>query len=128
MAESFEPTSKGLAEWLSERTNRDGDRIRQLEIARLGKVWIQPATFFNGYGQAGGDEGDFQYRLYDKDRLQFEGTLVAGISGAHAFTLLEPFWPRNGNKHFVGMVLGTGVTIARFDVMAADGKVYVTYT
>lgn len=127
MAQEFEPQSKSLVDWLSERTNRDGNRIRELEIARLGRVWITPENFVNGYGLAGGTERDFQYRLYDKDRLQFHGTLVAGTNGMPAFTLLPPFWPTRGDIHIIGTVLGASLTIARFDISSVDGVVSITY-
>jgi hypothetical protein len=133
MAQEFEPQSKSFADWLAERANRSDGRLTELEIAVLGKVWVSPGiltgiyAYQNGYGDAGGTERNFQYRLYDKDRLQFHGTLVAGTNNAVAFTLLPPFWPTVGDIHIIGTVLGTSLTIARFDISSVNGQVSVTY-
>lgn len=133
MANNFEPTSKDVIDWLAERTNRDGNRINNLEIALIGKGWIDPSildapySFTNGYMQVGGTEELFKYRMFAVDILNVVGTLGAGTDGAVAFTLLPPFWPAK-DIHFVGNVLDTSVVLARFDVEAATGEVRVTYT
>lgn len=126
MANNIEPRSKDVFDYVSEGTNRNKSLIRELQIARLAKVWIRPDAYFNGYASAGGDEREFQYRMFAVDRLTFEGTLVAGTNNAHAFDLLPPFWPRIGNVHIIGTVLGAELTTARFD-LHMDGEVWITY-
>lgn len=99
MAQEFEPQSKSLVDWLSERSNRLDDRTRNLEIARLGKVWIGPGKLTGIYGwqgtfdDAGAPYFPFEYRLFDRDHLQVRGTITGGTSGTVGFTLLPPFWP-----------------------------------
>lgn len=99
MAQEFEPTSKDLTDWLSERANRHDGRLTSLEVARLGKVWIEPSILTGIYGYQGtfDDAGDpyfkFAYRLFDRDHLQVRGTITGGTNGTVGFTLLPPFWP-----------------------------------
>lgn len=133
MANNFEPKSKAYVDWLSERVNRGDKRLTSLEIAKLAKIWIDPAIcdapyqFQNGYAQVGGDEELFRYRLFAVDLLNVIGTLGAGTSGAIAFRLLPPFLPSK-NVHFIGTVLDTpSFQSARFDIAATTGDVTVTY-
>lgn len=100
MANRFPSDAKSVEDWFAERANRHESRLTQLEIARLGKVWIGPTiltgiyTWQNGFDDAGDPYFPFQYRLFDKDHLQVRGTIAdTGTSGAVGFTLLPPFWP-----------------------------------
>lgn len=133
MAESFEPQAKGLIDWYSERHNRDGERVRRLEIAQLGKVWVDPTILTGIYGWQGAWDGaddpdkPFKYRLYDKDHLQTEGAMTGGDSDTIAFTLLPPFWP-DGDIHITGHVVVTGeIQIARLDINHVNGQVTVVF-
>jgi hypothetical protein len=135
MANNFEPQAKSVVDFLAERANRHNSRLTKLEIARLGKVWINPALcnapyqFQNGYTQVGGNEEPFRYRLFAIDLLNVIGTLGAGTNGAIAFRLLPPFIVNiTKNLHFIGTVLDTPTfQSARFDIDAATGDVTVTY-
>lgn len=133
MAESFEPTSKSLIDWLSERTNRDSNRIRDLEIARLGKVWVSVGqltgiyTWQGTFDDAGGNYFPFSYRLFDKDHLQVKGTMTGGTSGTVGFTLLPPFWPSHDISIW-GDVWITGVVkLAVIQIDSTNGECTINY-
>lgn len=133
MANDFEPQSKSVVDWLSERANRHNGRLTSLEIAQIAKVWIDPNiceaayTFKNNYGQAGDPYELFQYRLFNKDTLQIQGTMSSGTNGAIGFTLLPPFWPRRSIT-ILGNVEVTGsIQIATLQIDYTNGDVTVNY-
>lgn len=131
MANDFEPQSKSLVDWLSERTNRDGERVRRLEIARLGKVWIDPELMGSGYTftspwtHAGDPYKLFKYRLFDKDTLQVQGTVAGGTNGTKLTRLLPPFWPDLDIIIYGSVEVGATIEVAHLKVDHTNGDVYI---
>lgn len=134
MAESFEPQAKSVVDWLSERTNRDGERVRKLEIARLGKVWIPVGqmtgiyTWQNGYADEGTPFDLFQYQLYDKDHLRVKGAIAdSGASGAVGFTFLPPFWPTKDISIWGDIISAGTVMLAVIRVNHTNGQATINW-
>lgn len=133
MANNYEPKSKSIIDWLSERTNRDDERIRQLEISQISKIKIDPAIcdplyqFQNGYSQAGDPYELFTYSLFNIDWLKVDGTLSSGTNGTVAFTLLPPFWPRRNITLFGNVEVVGSVQIATMQIDYTNGEVTVNY-
>ena len=133
MANDFEPNSKSLIDWYSERANRHDLRLTNLEIARLGKVWIGPTMLTgiygwqNGYDDAGDPYFPFQYRLFDKDHLQVRGTMVEGTNNTVGFTLLPPFWPSKNISIWGNVEESPYVRLATIHVNYLNGQATITY-
>lgn len=114
MANQFEPKSKDLIDWVSERVNRDRTKLNNLQISQIGKVWITPSqlaapyTLVAPWANAGAPDFPFQYRLFDKDHLQVRGTLTGGATNTLVTTLLPPFWP-DKDIHIIGAVKAAGL-------------------
>lgn len=134
MANEFEPQSKNLVDWFAERTNRDGERVRQLEISRLGKVWIGPGKLTGIYGyqgtfiDAGSPYYPFEYRLFDRDHLQVRGTMTGGTSGTLGFTLLPPFWPTFDISIWGNIEVVADVKLAVIQVNHLNGQCIINWT
>jgi len=134
MANNFEPKSKSVVDWLSERANRHNSRLTELEIARLGKVWIDPGilagiyTWQNGFDSAGDPYYPFQYRLYDRDHLQVNGTISdSGPSGSLGFTLLPPFWPTKDQAVWGNVDVSGEVQLCVIRIVSSNGQCFINY-
>lgn len=134
MADAFEPQAKGLVDWFSERHNRDGERVRRLEIARLGKVWIPVGqmsgvyTWQNAFDDFGDPYDPFQYQLYDKDHLRVKGAIAdTGASGSVGFTFLPPFWPTKDISIWGDIISGGTVLLAVIRVDHTNGEATINF-
>lgn len=134
MANKFPSDSKGTVEWLSERANRHDGRLTDLEIYKLGKVWIGPRllagiyTWQNAFDDAGDPFFPFEYRLFDKDHIQVRGAISdGGTTGTVGFTFLPPFWPVKDISIWGDIVVAGVVQLAVIRVNHVNGQATINF-